>query len=133
MNDINKVIVEGNLTRTPELKQISEKARVTTFGIANHRYWPESRDENGEPASWKSKTSFLEVEAWNFQADKSFNELKVGDRVELACRVEQDQWLNDEGAPRSKTKLVLQHFEKKEKGHLVEDAQADEAPEADRA
>jgi single-strand DNA-binding protein len=112
MNDQNSLVIQGNLTRNPELKQVSEKARVVTFGIANHRYWPAERNEEGEPTKWNSKTSFLEAEAWNFQADRAFTELATGDRVKMVCRVEADQWLNDDGEKRSKTKLVVSHFEK---------------------
>jgi single-strand DNA-binding protein len=40
MKSVNKVILVGNLTRDPELKQAAGKHTVCSFGLATNRSWP---------------------------------------------------------------------------------------------
>ena len=44
MKSVNKVILLGNLTRDPELKQTEGKKAVCSFGLATNRNWT---DQNG--------------------------------------------------------------------------------------
>ena len=39
MRSINKVILIGNLTRDPELRQTPNWQNVVTFGLATNREW----------------------------------------------------------------------------------------------
>lgn len=107
MNDMNELKLEGNVTRMPELKQVSEKARVCNFSVATHRYFAAERNEEGNPTQWKSDTSFVDVDTWNGVADLAFNEIGTGDKVLICGRLKQDRWEDSEsGGNRGRLKVV---------------------------
>ena len=45
MRSVNKVILVGNLTRDPEMRETPNGQKVTTFGIATNREWVQSDGE----------------------------------------------------------------------------------------
>jgi single-strand DNA-binding protein len=56
MKSVNKVILVGNLTRDPEIRQTDSKKAVCSFGLATNRSWttdtgrqPESVEGRAEP------------------------------------------------------------------------------------
>lgn len=100
MSDRNTLEFEGNVVKAPELVQVSEKAFVAKFTLANHIHIPLDRDDNGEPRAWKEITSFLDVEAWNAVAEKCMR-LEKGEKAIVKGQVRQERW-GDEGARRSK-------------------------------
>lgn len=115
MNDMNELKLQGNVTRMPELKQVSEKARVANFSVATHRYFAKERDEEGRPTSWGNETSFVDVDCWNQVADDAFNGLETGDKVTVFGRLKQDRWEDGEtGGNRGRLKVVATSFKKKE-------------------
>jgi single stranded DNA-binding protein len=52
MRSVNKVILLGNLTRNPELKQTEGKKPVCTFGLATNRSWTTETGESGKSQSF---------------------------------------------------------------------------------
>jgi single-strand DNA-binding protein len=48
MRSVNKVILLGNLTRDPELKQTEGKKPVCIFGLATNRSWTTETGEKRE-------------------------------------------------------------------------------------
>ena len=58
MRSVNKVIIIGNLTRDPEMRQTPNGQNVTTFGIATNREWVTRESER------KSSAEFHECVAW---------------------------------------------------------------------
>jgi single-strand DNA-binding protein len=45
MSSVNKVILVGNLTRNPEMKQSEGKKPVCIIGLATNRNWIDERGE----------------------------------------------------------------------------------------
>ncbi len=112
MNDTNELRLEGNVTRELELTQVSEKATVVHFSLATHRYFAKDRDEDGNPKSWQSETSFVDVDCWNQVAEDAFQAIDKGDKVKLNGRVKQDRWEDtNSGDSRSRLKMVATSFE----------------------
>lgn len=112
MNDMNELKLQGNVTRMPELKQVSEKARVTSFSIATHRYFVKERNEAGQPTSWGNETSFVDVDCWNKVADDVFNGVCTGDKVTIFGRLKQDRWEDQNtGDNRGRLKVVATAFD----------------------
>jgi single-strand DNA-binding protein len=90
----NVFVIEGNLTRDPELKTVGAKETpVASFGVAcNKRV-----QENGE---WKDgPTSFYEVQAWTFMAERVM-QLHKGTPVIVVGDLEIQQWEDKEGNKR---------------------------------
>lgn len=99
MVSYNRITVVGNLVRDPELRYIPSGTPVCTFALAINR-----RFKQGE--EWKESTCFIDVEAWGRLAETSGEYLKKGKSVLIEGRLEQDRWEGQDGAKRSKHKIV---------------------------
>lgn len=113
MRSVNKVIIIGNLTRDPEIKQTQSGQTITMFGVATNREWMTS---NGER---KKSTEFHEVVAWSKLADICSKYLKKGKLVYLEGYLKTRSWENDNGEKRFRTEIVLEDMimlEKREGG-----------------
>ena len=95
MPSFNKVIVMGNLTRDPEVRQVGANAvKVCRFALAlNER----RRDRNGIP-------TFVEVDAWEKLAELCGQYLRKGRSVLVEGRLQMDSWEKD-GQKHQKLKI----------------------------
>jgi single-strand DNA-binding protein len=92
---INKVLLSGRLTRDPELRYTPSGVAVMTFSLAlNRRY----KDQSGE---WKDEVSFVNVVAWQRQAELASEYLKKGSAVFVEGRLQSRSWETSEGQKRS--------------------------------
>ncbi|UCF78946.1 MAG: single-stranded DNA-binding protein [Candidatus Eiseniibacteriota bacterium] len=92
---INKVLLSGRLTRDPELRYTPSGVAVITFSLAlNRRY----KDQSGE---WKEEVSFVNVVAWQRQAELASEFLKKGSAVFVEGRLQSRSWETSEGGKRS--------------------------------
>ncbi len=99
MINLAHVVMDGNLTADPELKKTPNGKSVSTFCLAvNHS---EPKEENGE-----SDVSFIDVEAWEREADNCSNFLKKGRKVTVIGSLRQDRWKSTDGISRQKYKVV---------------------------
>jgi single-strand DNA-binding protein len=104
MNSLNSILLEGNLTHTPESRQLPRGSVVCMFTVASNRYY-----KMGE--SFQKEVSFFDVETWNGLAERCAGELGKGRGVRVVGRLKQERWLDTEGQNRSKIKIVAEHVE----------------------
>lgn len=83
---MNKVMLIGNLTRDPALKQLPNGAMICTFGIATNKSW---KDANGQI---KEKAEFHNIVAWNKLAEICANVLSVGMLVFVEGEIVSESW-----------------------------------------
>ncbi|MBD3330737.1 single-stranded DNA-binding protein [Candidatus Peregrinibacteria bacterium] len=102
MRSVNKVIIIGNLTRDPELKETQNNQKVCTFGIATNREWTTSEGEKNK------STEFHEIVAWARLADICGKYLKKGKLVYLEGYLKRRSWDGEDGEKRYKTEIVMQ-------------------------
>lgn len=102
MRSINKVILVGNLTRDPELKQTQSGQPVATFGIATNREWA-TRDNDR-----KKSTEFHEVVAWARLAEICAQYLRKGKLVYIEGYLKTRSWEAENGEKRFRTEIVMQ-------------------------
>lgn len=102
MRSVNKVIIIGNLTRDPELKQTQNGQAVSTFGIATNREWVTTTQEK------KKSTEFHEVVAWARLAEICHQYLRKGKLVYLEGYLKTRSWEAENGEKRFRTEIVLQ-------------------------
>lgn len=102
MRSVNKVILIGNLTRDPEMKQTQNGQAVTTFGIATNREWTTTGSER------KKSTEFHEVVAWARLAEICNQYLRKGKLVYLEGYLKTRSWESESGEKRFRTEVVLQ-------------------------
>lgn len=108
MNSLNSVLIEGNLVRDPEKKELDNGSKLCLFSVATNRYFNQDNEK-------KSEVSFFDVEVWNKTADLCLKTLSKGRGVRVVGRLKQDRWTDKEGRNHSKIKLVGENVEFKTK------------------
>ncbi|MDR0705538.1 MAG: single-stranded DNA-binding protein [Planctomycetaceae bacterium] len=99
MASFNRVILVGNLTRTPELRHIPSGTAVTDIGLAvNDR----RKNLAGE---WVDETTFVDITLWGRTAEIAAEYLTKGSPVLIEGRLKLDTWEAD-GQKRSKLKVI---------------------------
>lgn len=105
MASYNKVILMGNLTRDPELKQTPSNQSVAQIGLAVNRKY------KGRDGDMKEETTFVDCEAWGRTAETMSKYLSKGRPVFVEGRLKLDQWQDKDGNNRSKLKVVIDTFQ----------------------
>lgn len=102
MRSVNKVILIGNLTRDPEMRQTPNGQNVTTFGLATNRAWVTQHNEK------KNSAEFHECVAWARLAEICSQYLKKGNLVYVEGYLKTRNWESPEGIKKFKTEIVVQ-------------------------
>ena len=105
MPNYNKVMLMGNLTRDPELKQTPSNQSVAQIGLAINRKF------KGRDGEMKDETAFVDCEAWGKTAETMSKYLSKGRPVFVEGRLKLDQWKDQQGNNRSKLKVVVENFQ----------------------
>jgi len=105
MANFNRVILAGNLTRDPELRYTPKGTAIASFGLAINRKW---KSETGET---KEEVTFVDVEAWDRQAEVIAQYFKKGRPILVEGRLKYDQWEDkNTHQKQSKLKVRLESF-----------------------
>lgn len=102
MRSVNKVILIGNLTRDPELRQTPSGQAVCTFSIATNREWV---TKDGEK---HSLTEYHDLVAWAKLADVCSQHLKKGKLIYIEGYLKTRSWETPEQVKKFKTEIVIQ-------------------------
>ena len=106
MASYNKVILMGNLTRDPEMKYLPSGTAVTNFGLAmSERY---TDRQSGEQ---KENVCFVDVEAWDRQAEIVGEYFKKGSPIFIEGALKFDSWEAEDGTKRNRLKVRLHRFQ----------------------
>ena len=104
MNNLNSILIEGNLVREPQLRATPKGTSVCTFSLASNRFF---RQESGT----EKEVSFFDVETWAKLAETCSNLGKKGRGVRVVGRLKQDRWTGNDGKQRSRVTIVAEHVE----------------------
>ncbi len=96
---VNQVILMGNLTRDPELRQTPSGQSVVSFSLALNRSY---KDSSGE---WQEATDFIDVVAWGPLAERVSQYMSKGRRCLVQGRLQSRSW-EQEGQKRSKVEVL---------------------------
>ncbi len=96
---VNQVILMGNLTRDPELRQTPSGQSVTSFSLALNRAY---KDQKGE---WQEATDYVDVVAWGPLAERVSQYLSKGRKALVQGRLQSRSWEQD-GQKRSKLEVL---------------------------
>lgn len=97
----NQVILMGNLTRDPELRQTPNGQNVCSFSLALNRSY------KGSDGNWTEATDFIDVVAWGPLGERVSQYLTKGRPCLVNGRLQSRSWEQD-GAKRSKVEVVAQ-------------------------
>lgn len=115
MRSINKVILIGNLTRDPEMRQTQNSQNVTTFGMATNREWVTKNGDHNNSAE------FHECVAWAHLAEICQKYIKKGNLIYVEGYLKTRSWDSPEGIKKFKTEIVVKdmiRLEKRAHGEL---------------
>lgn len=100
---VNKVILVGNMTRDPELKDLESGKKVGSFGVATHRIY---RNGQGQRVD---DTEFHECVIWGKPAERAAQILSTGRKVYIEGSLKTDHWESG-GIKRQQTRIVVDEF-----------------------
>jgi single-strand DNA-binding protein len=104
MNNLNSILIEGNLVRDPLLRSTPKGTQVCTFSLASNRFF---RQDSG----LEKEVSFFDVETWSKLAEQCYNLGRKGRGVRVVGRLKQDRWNDASGKSHSKVSIVAEHVE----------------------
>jgi len=97
----NQVVLMGNLTRDPELRQTPNGQNVCSFSLALNRSY------KGADGSWQEATDYVDVVAWGPLGERVAQYLSKGRPCLINGRLQSRSW-EQEGQKRSKVEVVAQ-------------------------
>lgn len=97
----NQVILMGNLTRDPELRQTPNGQNVCSFSLALNRSY------KGADGNWQEATDYIDVVAWGPLGERVAQYLGKGRPCLVNGRLQSRQW-EQEGQKRTKVEVVAQ-------------------------
>lgn len=97
MASFNKVILIGNLTADPELKQTQGGTSVCSFSIAVNRKY--TKDGNNE-------CDFINIVAWRQQAEFVCRYFKKGKPILVCGQLQTRSWTDKDGSKRYATEVI---------------------------
>jgi single-strand DNA-binding protein len=123
MRSINKVILVGNLTRDPEMRQTPSGQAVCTFSIATNREWITKEGKK------HSLTEYHDLVAWAKLAEICQMHLKKGKLIYVEGYLKTRSWDTPEGIKKFKTEIIIQDMIMLDKRENKDNGMPDYIPE----
>ncbi len=99
MASFNKVILVGNMTADPELKQTTTGTSVCSFSIAVNRRF--GKAEQGQPT-----VDFINIVTWRQSAEFVSRYFKKGNPILVCGQLQTRTWTDNQGQKRYATEVV---------------------------
>lgn len=106
MANYNRIIMMGNLTRDPEMRQLPSGTTLCRFGLASNRQF-----KNRQTGAVTQDVCFVDVEVWGPQAEFCNQYLQKGRPVLVEGRLKFDSWKDAEGQNRSRYCIVADNVQ----------------------
>lgn len=104
MKTVNKVILIGNITRDPAIKNTENNKKIALFTIATNRYY---KTADGEQ---KSESEFTNCITWGTLAERCEKYLTKGKLVYAEWRLKTRIIEKDDGTKMYKTEVVISNI-----------------------
>ena len=105
MSSFNRVILMGNLTRDPELRQTQSGTSICRFSVAVNRSF------SSQDGSVRDETCFVDIDSFGRTAENISKYFSKGKPILVEGRLRQDSWEDKQGQKRTKLVVVLERFE----------------------
>jgi len=102
---INRVVVSGNLTREPELRQAGSTT-VLQFGVAVNE-----RRRNSQTDQWEDHPNFFDVLVWGARGEGLSRILTKGMKVAIEGKLRWSQWKAQDGTNRNRVEIVADNVD----------------------
>ena len=105
MGNINRVVVEGNLTQSAELSRWTDGTPYSRFTIAyNDSY------KNKSTGEWESIPSFFDCQCKGAYAEAMSKHLLKGRRISVEGKLKQQTWTDEGGVRHSKVIIRVENI-----------------------
>jgi single-strand DNA-binding protein len=104
MNNLNSILIEGNLVRDPLLRSTPKGTPVCNFTLASNRFFKQD-------TGLEKEVGFFDVETWAKLAENCYNLGHKGRGVRVVGRLKQERWNGSDGKPHSRVTIVAEHVE----------------------
>jgi len=104
MNNLNSILIEGNLVKDPMLRSTSKGTQICTMRMASNRYYKQD-------SGFEKEVSFFDVETWARLAESCYNKGRKGRGVRVVGRLKEDRWNGADGKQHSRISIVAEHVE----------------------
>lgn len=109
MNQLNSLIIEGNVTHQPELKETPNGYKVCVVPVAVNRFYKNSKGEG------VNEVSYFNVESFGKMAESCAKNCEKGRGVRVVGRLKQSRWQTEEGKQTSRVSIIAEHMEIKKR------------------
>ncbi|MBQ1949546.1 MAG: single-stranded DNA-binding protein [Treponema sp.] len=109
MNQLNSLIIEGNVTHQPELKETPNGYKVCVVPVAVNRFYKNSKGEG------VNEVSYFNVESFGKMAESCAKNCEKGRGVRVVGRLKQSRWQTEEGKQTSRVSIIAEHMEFKKR------------------
>lgn len=104
---INRVIISGNLTRDPELRNTAGGVSILGFGVAVN-----DRRRNAQTGEWEDYPNYIDCTMFGARAESLSRILTKGMKVSIEGKLRWSQWeKKDTGEKRSKIEVIVDELE----------------------
>jgi single-strand DNA-binding protein len=98
--NINRVVLTGNLTRDPELRNTNSGTPVCSLRIATNS---RRKDASG---TWVEKPNYFDVTVWGAQGENCAQYLSKGRPVAVDGRLDWREWQDQQGNKRQSIDII---------------------------
>jgi single-strand DNA-binding protein len=99
--NLNRVVITGNLTRDPELRNLPSGTAVCNLRVAVN-----TRRKDGQTGEWVDKPNYFDVTVWGAQGENCANYLAKGRPVAIDGRLEWREWQDQQGNKRQSVDII---------------------------
>jgi single-strand DNA-binding protein len=99
--NLNRVIITGNLTRDPELRNLPSGTAVCSLRVAVN-----TRRKDNQTGEWVDKPNYFDVTVWGAQGENCAQYLSKGRPVAVDGRLEWREWQDQQGNKRQSVDII---------------------------
>ncbi len=106
MNNINRVVITGNLTAEPELRSTASGTSVCNLRVACN-----TRRKDSASGEWVDKPNYFDITVWGAQGENAATYLAKGRGVAIDGRLEWREWETQDGAKRQNVDIIADQIQ----------------------
>lgn len=103
---INRVMITGNLTRDPEVRNTQSGMAVLNLGVAVN-----DRRKNNQTGEWEDYVNWIDCVMFGTRAESVSRYLRKGSKVAIEGKLRWSSWEDKQGGKRSKIEVVVDDLE----------------------
>jgi single-strand DNA-binding protein len=104
MANINRVVLSGNLTKDPELRQLAGGNSVCKLRIAVN-----TRKKDRDSNQWSDHPNYFDVTVWGAQGENVAKYLTKGSPLLIDGRLEWREWQAQDGTNRQAVEIIAEN------------------------